>query len=320
MQMPLGNQSKMDSTNSESVCDDAEPCPPVPPDMSSTDILAVCEFPHISFTTNGEIYRFKNCSKVCNFRASQREYDLMIAADCFITPYGRSFCQEGSGARMSGIIMELGIPLDTKEAKSSQRRDLVNQMISVVRTLHNDMRIIHGDIKPGNMLLRANGQLCLCDFAEARRVDEDPERWDGMVTDHYMSPNRCRDWSDKWDTVPEIRDDLYALGLSVWELYSGKMPFEGWYGDDIFETVKMGNTVDVNAGFRRERDCSRLSSLWGCEGLDTLSCSFFRHTSYYFLLLSSLLLSIKLASSAFYISFALVTCRTLKASPGQVEP
>jgi hypothetical protein len=42
-----------------------------------------------------------------------------------------------------------------------------------------------------------------------------------------------------------VEDDLYALGLSIWELRSGKMPFDGVYADDIREMVKSGQTVDV---------------------------------------------------------------------------
>ncbi len=42
-----------------------------------------------------------------------------------------------------------------------------------------------------------------------------------------------------------VEDDLYALGLSIWELWTGEMPFNGVYADDIREMVKAGQTVDV---------------------------------------------------------------------------
>jgi serine/threonine protein kinase len=121
----------------------------------------------------------------------------------------------------------------------------MDQMISVVLALHRK-GVIHGDIKPANMLLYLDGKLRPCDFAEARRINEDLDSWDGGTTDNFMSPLRCRNWPDGSDPPPTIEDDLYALGLSIWELFTGKIPFENDYIDDILNTVKAGQTVDVN--------------------------------------------------------------------------
>jgi serine/threonine protein kinase len=100
--------------------------------------------------------------------------------------------------------------------------------------------------KSANMLLCSDRKLQLCDFAEARRVNEDLDSWDDGTTDNYISPLRCRNWPDGPDSPPTIEDDLYGLGLSIWELFTGKVPFENDYFDDILDTVKAEQTVDVN--------------------------------------------------------------------------
>lgn len=75
----------------------------------------------------------------------------------------------------------------------------------------------------------------ICDFAEARRLDRDPTDWEGDVTPHYMSPLRCQacDWPESRVHPPTVEDDLYVLGLSIWELYTGKVPWGGKYFDDV---------------------------------------------------------------------------------------
>ncbi|KAL2139352.1 hypothetical protein VTI28DRAFT_5314 [Corynascus sepedonium] len=130
----------------------------------------------------------------------------------------------------------------------SQRRDLMHQMIRLVQRLHVK-RIVHGDLKLENMLLDDQGNLRLCDFAEGRYLDEDERVWEGMSTWHYESPNRLlRGERMGMDPVPPtIEDDLYSLGLSIWHLYTGKMPHKDMAGDDVGlkERQRKGGQVNV---------------------------------------------------------------------------
>jgi serine/threonine protein kinase len=77
-----------------------------------------------------------------------------------------------------GYIMDLETPLEPKTVEPGQHRFLKDQMISVVLALHRK-GIIQGDLKPANMLLCSDGKLRLSEFAEARRVDDDLESWEG---------------------------------------------------------------------------------------------------------------------------------------------
>jgi serine/threonine protein kinase len=85
------------------------------------------------------------------------------------------------------------------------------------------------------MLLDNQGKLRLCDFGEARYADEDEHIWDGSSTLHFESPNRLLRGQQFRGSPPPpvIEDDLYGLGLSIWQLYTGGIPHEDIAGDDL---------------------------------------------------------------------------------------
>ena len=230
--------------------DNAKPEPeiwqPKQPDMSASDVLAMIE-PQPIFVAGSQLYRLKGSRSIYKSGGTQREFDMMIAAgERSVKAHGRVLLLTLQGeVVMSGFIMDLETPLEVKTVKPDQRRFLMEQMISVVLALHRK-GIIHGDIKPANMLLCSDEKIRLCDFNEARRFNEDPDSWEGEATDNYMSPLRCRKWPDMWAIPPTIEDDLYALGLSIWELFTGKVPFENEYMDDFLSALKTGQTVDVS--------------------------------------------------------------------------
>ncbi|EAS27459.3 serine/threonine protein kinase [Coccidioides immitis RS] len=206
---------------------------PDPPDMAWADVVAAIDPRALSFSMNSQIYKFKQGRKAYKAPASQREFDLMMAAgDCAVKVHGRSLWRDKEGEiRMSGIIMDLETPFDPKSVEDPQRKGLMGQIISVLHKLHRK-GIIHGDIKPANFLLCTDGWLRLCDFSDAMRVGEEPSSWGGLTTTNYISPRRTRNWPDGTDPPPTIEDDLYGLGLSLWELYTRRTPFEGWYEDE----------------------------------------------------------------------------------------
>ena len=79
--------------------------------------------------------------------------------------------------------------------------------------------ILHRDLKPGNVMLDARGQVLLTDFGLSGIAEELGDVRSG--TPAYMSPEQL---SGKEVTV---RSDIYALGLLLYEVFTGKRPFEG---------------------------------------------------------------------------------------------
>jgi Leucine-rich repeat (LRR) protein len=89
----------------------------------------------------------------------------------------------------------------------------------------HDLGLIHRDIKPANLWLEApKGRVKLLDFGLARAEDDDGHlttTGDVIGTPAYMSPEQAR--GDKVDH----RSDLFSLGIMLYRLATGKMPFRG---------------------------------------------------------------------------------------------
>ncbi|KAK3307582.1 kinase-like domain-containing protein [Chaetomium strumarium] len=212
-----------------------EPWPPVPPDIDTTKLEV--EMPELVVSANSTLFRVKGQpSTVYKFRGLPHEYQLQKArgGDCAIPVRGRVLGKSTVGA---GDVT-LSLP---------QRRDIMDQMIRTVQQLHAK-RIVHEDIKLENMLLDSCGKLRLCDFAEGRYLDED-ECLGGQVHWHFESPNRLRRGERLGYGLPPpiIEDDLYGLGLSIWQLYTGRTPHEDMVCDDLGlkERQRNGETVNV---------------------------------------------------------------------------
>jgi serine/threonine protein kinase len=91
-------------------------------------------------------------------------------------------------------------------------------------------RLVHGDIKPGNVMITSHpdGSLdkaILLDFGFAQELDEPPGRGPGALPDggtaNYQSPERIL------SGAASVEDDLYALGLTLWEMWTSAVPEPG---------------------------------------------------------------------------------------------
>ncbi|HIQ01687.1 MAG TPA: serine/threonine protein kinase, partial [Anaerolineales bacterium] len=84
--------------------------------------------------------------------------------------------------------------------------------------------ILHRDIKPSNIILAPEGQIYLTDFGLARMADvgESTLSRDMMVgTPQYISPEQA-----KGETRLDARTDIYSLGVVLYELLVGRVPFQ----------------------------------------------------------------------------------------------
>jgi serine/threonine-protein kinase len=83
---------------------------------------------------------------------------------------------------------------------------------------------IHGDVKPSNIFISAEGHATLLDLGFARRTDRLEPALERCIagTGHYMAPETL---SPTLGT--DIRSDLYSLGATLYEMLSGEPPFTG---------------------------------------------------------------------------------------------
>jgi len=98
----------------------------------------------------------------------------------------------------------------------------VIRMIACALDYAHKKGFIHRDIKPDNIMFRADGTVVLVDFGIARAMDSTTQLTrTGMSigTPHYMSPEQCK--GEKIDG----RSDIYSLGVQFYEIITGKVPY-----------------------------------------------------------------------------------------------
>jgi serine/threonine protein kinase len=96
------------------------------------------------------------------------------------------------------------------------------QLCDALQYAHDKAHIVHRDLKPGNLLLDVDNDLKITDFGIAASANESITRLTGGTTGgtlEYMSPQQAQ--GDR----PTPRDDLYALGATLYELLTSEPPF-----------------------------------------------------------------------------------------------
>jgi serine/threonine-protein kinase len=99
--------------------------------------------------------------------------------------------------------------------------EYTRQILSALRFAHRH-GIVHRDIKPHNVLVDGEGRLKVTDFGIARAGTSQMTETGSIVgTAQYLSPEQAQ------GTEVDQRSDLYSLGIVLYELLTGKTPFEG---------------------------------------------------------------------------------------------
>ena len=122
------------------------------------------------------------------------------------------------GRPLSDIIKEEG-PLDPRRAAG-----IAEQVASALSMAHKH-QLIHRDVKPHNIMITADGVAKITDFGIAKAVTggtlvgEQQEAVMGSV--HYFSPEQAR------GAYVDEKSDIYSLGIVLYEMLTGKVPFDG---------------------------------------------------------------------------------------------
>ena len=125
------------------------------------------------------------------------------------------------------MVMELveGITLKEyvhKKGKLSSKEaiSIAIQMCTGIEAAHNH-HIIHRDIKPQNIIISKEGKVKVTDFGIARAASSNTINGNAMGSVHYISPEQAG------GKYVDEKSDIYSLGITMFEMITGKVPFDG---------------------------------------------------------------------------------------------
>ena len=119
---------------------------------------------------------------------------------------------------------------------SSRAARLIDSVARAVDEVHHH-RIVHRDLKPANILLAADGTPKVADFGLAKSLDPDANfTVAGVIlgTPNYVSPEQAQGLS----RTVGVATDVHALGAILYELLTGRPPFQGGTKLEVLEKIK----------------------------------------------------------------------------------
>ena len=133
----------------------------------------------------------------------------------------------GDEKGMSYIVMELVDGITLKKYIEKKSRLSVKEAISIAIQVSMGLEaahahhIIHRDIKPQNIMISKDGKVKVTDFGIAKAATSNTITSNVMGSVHYTSPEQARGgYSDE-------RSDIYSLGITMFEMLTGRVPFNG---------------------------------------------------------------------------------------------
>ena len=125
------------------------------------------------------------------------------------------------------IVMELVQGITLKDYISRKGKLTVREATSIaiqvslgLEAAHRS-NIIHRDVKPQNIIISTDGKVKLSDFGIARAASSNTISSNVMGSVHYSSPEQVR------GGYSDAKSDIYSLGITMYEMITGHVPFDG---------------------------------------------------------------------------------------------
>lgn len=133
----------------------------------------------------------------------------------------------GEDKGINYIVMELVEGITLKDYISKKGKLTVKEATSIaiqvsmgLEAAHN-RNIVHRDIKPQNIIISTDGKVKVTDFGIARVASSNTISTNAMGSVHYSSPEQVR------GGYSDFKSDIYSLGITMYEMVTGRVPFDG---------------------------------------------------------------------------------------------
>ncbi|KAG6454751.1 hypothetical protein O3G_MSEX008874 [Manduca sexta] len=107
-------------------------------------------------------------------------------------------------------------------------------VVSALHYLYSELRVIHRDVKPSNILINRKGEVKMCDFGISGHLVDSVAKTIDAGCKPYMAPERIDPMGNPGQY--DIRSDVWSLGISMIELATGTFPYSTW--GSPFEQLK----------------------------------------------------------------------------------
>lgn len=171
--------------------------------------------------------------------------EARLAASLRHSAFVRIFSIDGNGHGQS-IVMELvegqtlGQFMQGGPVALDTALDIASQIADAMDEAHA-MDLVHGDLKPSNLMIEADGKVRILDFGLARQLDPQATQTtalgDLQGTIAYMAPERLM------GRPPDMRGDIYALGAMLYEMLAGQRPYSHLNGLALAAAHMQPNTA-----------------------------------------------------------------------------
>jgi tRNA A-37 threonylcarbamoyl transferase component Bud32/Tfp pilus assembly protein PilF len=219
------------------------------PDVAGYEVLSVLGRGGMGVVYKARQQRLKRLVALKMIRAAtadEEEYQARFRAEAEAVarlrhPNVLQIYEVGEAAGLPFFALELlegGSLQDRLRAGPLPARQAADLLATLARAVHaaHSAGVVHRDLKPGNVLFTTDGIPKVADFGLAKRLEEPAgcQTQTGQIvgSPHYMAPEQAR--GDSRDVGPAA--DLHALGVILYELLTGRVPFQG---AAVLETLRL---------------------------------------------------------------------------------